>query len=75
MREEMAAIRSVSDNREDFITIMQDYGYEISRQEANSITWWNKTHTRKIRDRTLGAAYELGAMFPENVREQKIKVG
>lgn len=75
MREEMAAIRSVSDNREDFITLMQDYGYEIARQEANSITWWNKAHTRKIRDRTLGAAYELGAMFPENVQEQKIEVG
>ena len=75
MREEMVAIKSVSDNREDFITIMQDCGYQIARHEANSITWWNKAHTRKIRDRTLGAAYELGAMFPENVPEQKIEVG
>lgn len=75
MREEMATIKSVSDNREDFITLMQDYGYEIARQEANSITWWNKDHTRKIRDRTLGSAYELSAMFPENVQEQKIEVG
>lgn len=75
MREEMAAIQSVSDNREDFITIMQDYGYEIARQEANSITWWNKSHTRKIRDRTLGNAYELDAMFPENMPEQKKVVG
>lgn len=69
MKDEMAAARSVSDSREDFITIMQDYGYEIARQEANSITWWNKTHTRKIRDKTLGNAYELGAMFPENAPE------
>lgn len=75
MREEMAAIRSVSDNREDFITIMQDYGYQIARHEANSITWWNKAHTRKIRDKTLGAAYELGAMFPENMPEQQMVVG
>lgn len=66
MKEEMAAIRSVSDSREDFIAIMQDYGYEIAREETNSITWWNKTHTRKIRDKTLGNAYELGVMFSEH---------
>lgn len=75
MKDEMAAARSVSDSREDFITIMQDYGYEIARQEANSITWWNKTHTRKIRDKTLGDAYELGAMFPENAPEPELVVG
>lgn len=75
MKDEMAAIRSVSDNREDFVTIMQDYGYEIARQEANSITWWNKAHTRKIRDKTLGNAYELGAMFPENAPDPELVVG
>lgn len=75
MKEEMAAARSVSDSREDFITIMQDYGYEIARQEANSITWWNKTHTRKIRDKTLGDAYELGTMFSEQNIEPEIVVG
>lgn len=75
MKDEMAAARSVSDSREDFITIMQDYGYEIARQEANSITWWNKTHTRNIRDKTLGDAYELGAMFPENAPEPELVVG
>lgn len=66
MKSEIAAAQSVSDTREDFITIMRDYGYEIARQEANSITWWNKTHTRKIRDKTLGDAYELGTLFPVN---------
>ena len=54
---------------------MQDYGYEIARQEADSITWWNKTHTRKIRDKTLGDAYELGRMFSENALEPEPVVG
>lgn len=75
MKDEMAAARSVSDNREDFIAIMEDYGYEIARQEADSITWWNKTHTQKIRDKTLGAAYELGTMFSVPVPEQEFVVG
>ncbi|MCI7130412.1 MAG: relaxase/mobilization nuclease domain-containing protein [Lachnospiraceae bacterium] len=69
MKQDIAAARSVSDSREDFITIMEDYGYEIARQEASSITWWNKTHTRKIRDRTLGTAYELGTLFAENTHQ------
>ena len=72
MKQDIAAARNVSDSREDFITIMEDYGYEIARQEANSITWWNKTHTRKIRDRTLGAAYELGTLFAENTQIVKV---
>ncbi len=64
MRDEMTAAKSVSDSREEFIAIMEDFGYTIARQEPESITWWNKDHTRKIRDRTLGDAYELGIMFP-----------
>lgn len=75
MKDEMAAAKSVSDSREDFIAIMQDYGYEIARHEANSITWWNKTHTRKIRDKTLGDAYELGKMFSEDAIEPEPVVG
>ena len=75
MKDEMVAAKSVSDSREDFIAIMQDYGYEIARQEVNSITWWNKTHTRKIRDKTLGDAYELGKMFSDNAIEPEPVVG
>lgn len=41
----------------------------------NSITWWNKAHTRKIRDKTLGDTYELGTMFPENAPEPELVVG
>ncbi len=72
MKNDMADARSVSDSREDFITIMQDYGYEIARQEANSITWWNKNHTKKIRDRTLGEAYMLGTMFSADIPEMVV---
>lgn len=73
MKDEISAAKSVSDSREDFIAIMEDYGYTIARQEADSITWWNKDHTRKIRDRTLGDAYELGNLFPTASPEYIIK--
>lgn len=73
MKDEITAAKSVSDSREDFIAIMEDYGYTIARQEAESITWWNKDHTRKIRDRTLGDAYGLGSLFPSDSPEYTIK--
>ncbi len=75
MKMDMATAQSVSDDKEDFIAIMQDYGYEIARQEANSITWWNKAHTHKIRDITLGAVYELGTMFAPELQEPELIVG
>lgn len=66
MKDEMTAAQGVSDSREEFIALMEDFGYTIARQEPDSVTWWNKDHTRKIRDRTLGDAYELCKMFPDN---------
>lgn len=75
MKDEITAAKSISDSREDFIAIMEDYGYTIARQETDSITWWNKDHTRKIRDRTLGDTYELGALFPTDAPEYIIKTG
>ena len=71
MKRDIADARSVSDCREDFITIMQDYGYKIARQEADSITWWNKSGTRKIRDKTLGDIYELRVLFSESLSKEK----
>ena len=73
MKDEITAAKSVSDSREDFIAIMEEYGYTIARQEAESITWWNKDQTRKIRDRTLGDAYMLGALFPADSPDYIIK--
>ena len=65
MKEFIMEAKSVSESREDFLTIMQDSGYQIASQTAGSVTWWNRSHSRKIRDTTLGTAYELGTLFPD----------
>ena len=59
LRMDMLAAAHVSTNREDFISIMESYGYTIERQTEKSILWWNNTHTRKIWDRTLGKEFRL----------------
>ena len=65
MKEFIKEAQSVSENKEDFLTIMQDNGYAIANQTVDSVTWWNKSHTRKIRDTTLGMEYKLGTLFPD----------
>ena len=65
MKEFIKEAQSVSENKEDFLTIMQDNGYAIANQTVDSVIWWNKSHTRKIRDTTLGMEYKLGTLFPD----------
>ena len=66
IRRDMVAARHVSETREDFIGIMQSYGYAIERQTADSILWWNRQHTKKIWDRTLGEEYKIDNLMQED---------
>ena len=63
IRSDMLAARHVSQTREDFVAVMLAYGYSIERQTDDSILWWNKTHTKKIWDHTLGDEYRLDHMM------------
>ena len=63
IRSDMLAARHVSTTKEDFISVMKAYGYSIERQTESSILWWNKTHSKKIWDRTLGEKYRLDRLL------------
>lgn len=75
MKEFIKEALSVSENKEDFLTIMQDNGYAIANQTVDSVTWWNKSHTRKIRDTTLGMEYKLGTLFPGTDHSPEYDIG
>ena len=66
IRRDMLSARHVSETRGDFIRIMQSYGYSIERQTADSILWWNRQHTKKIWDRTLGEEYKVENLMRED---------
>lgn len=64
IRMDISAAAHVAATRDDFIEIMQSYGYAIERQTDTGILWWNISHTKKIWDRTLGRDYRLDHLYP-----------
>lgn len=65
MRDDMLAIRDVAESPDEFIEIMQDYGYTISEQKDDSIMWLDKDTGKKIWDKTLGEPFKLSNMFSD----------
>ena len=73
IRSDMLAARHVSETREDFIAVMQGFGYAMERQTENSILWWNKRHTKKIWDHTLGDEYRLDRLMEnEDIKQDYV---
>ena len=74
MMQDIATIRSISDSKEEFLRLMSEAGYAVVKQDRDSAVYWNLEHTKKIRDRTLGPAYTLANLFPEEGQELDIEV-
>ena len=63
MMTDMVAIRQMVETKEEFIEMMNDFGYSVVRQSEDSITWMNHEAGKKIRDTTLGQDFTLGQLF------------
>ena len=66
MRGDIAAIRGMVDDKDEFIEVMQDYGYHIEKQKGkDSVMWLNVDEEKMIWDSTLGEEYMLCNLFPD----------
>lgn len=63
MMTDMVAIRQMVETKDEFIEMMNDFGYSVVRQSEDSITWMNHDAGKKIRDTTLGQDFTLGQLF------------
>ena len=63
MMTDIVAIRQMVETKEEFIEMMNDFGYSVVRQSEDSITWMNHEAGKKIRDTTLGQDFTLGQLF------------
>jgi len=63
MMTDIVAIRQMVETKEEFIEMMNDFGYSVVRQSEDSITWMNHEVGKKIRDTTLGQNFSLGQLF------------
>lgn len=75
MCNDIAEIRNMVDTKDEFIEIMQDYGYSIEKQKGkDSIMWLNNSNGRTIWDSTLGSEYMLQNLFPDEAPVHEIAV-
>lgn len=75
MRGDIAAARDITDDKDEFIEVMKDYGYSIEKQKGkDSIMWLNVDNGRTIWDSTLGQEYMLCNLFPDETPEHEIVV-
>mgnify|MGYP003290829255 CR=1 FL=1 len=75
MREDMAIIRENVSDKDEFIEMMQDYGYVLENQKGTeSIMWRNPSSGRTVWDSTLGEDYMLKNLFPDEVAQHEIEV-
>lgn len=71
MREDIAAITEVAQNREEYLQLMESYGYSVEKETPKSITFQVKENGKKIRDNTLGEDYTIGNLYPPNKEKDR----
>ena len=75
MRTDMRVAREISDNKDEFIDVMKDYGYTIEKQKGtDSILWRNPDNGKTIWDKTLGEDFLLCNLFPDEAPEHEVVV-
>ena len=74
MKDDIANIHSIAESKEEFIEMMNNYGYEVVRKSENSITWYNAEIGKKIRDTTLGQEYSIGQLYSDKEKLNPLPV-
>lgn len=72
MRADIAEAQKMSDNKDEFVDLMRDFGYEVAKENGNHIMWMNTDNGRTIWDRTLGEECSLCNLFPNEMQRQII---
>lgn len=73
MMTDITAIRQMVETKEEFIELMNDYGYDIVKETKQSVTWINHTTGKKFRDTTLGQEFTMNFLFPEHTPTIPVK--
>ena len=71
MRYDIATISEMARDREEYLSIMEAYGYQVEKENPKNITFRVKSNDRKISDKSLGMEYTVGALFPLNKEVDK----
>lgn len=71
MREDIAAISEIAKTREEYLQLMESYGYTVERESPKYITFRVQSNGKKISDKKLGEDYTVGVLFPPNKEKDR----
>lgn len=75
MREDIAVARDITSTAEEFIEVMQDYGYIPQARKGNeSILWLHTETNRTVWDSTLGKEFMLKELFSDEKAIHDIEI-
>ena len=72
MRQDIQTIASITDNRADYLAIMEEYGYKVLDVDKYN-TLFETPNGRKITDSVLGDGYSIGDIFPMEKEEKPLE--
>lgn len=64
MKQDIINIRNVAKNKEDYLSMMEAYGYSVYSEKESTITFMTEDG-KKINDKTLGREFTTSYLFPE----------
>jgi hypothetical protein len=71
MRDDIASIVEIAKNREEYLQLMESYGYKAIKESSKYITFKVEENGKKISDKKLGEDYTVGALFPPAKENEK----
>ena len=64
MRNDIGTIRSVAKDRNEYLSLMEAYGYKVVNEGEKVITFYIEGLDKKINDKSLGSEYCIGVLYP-----------
>lgn len=71
MKNDIRNIKSVAKDRNDYLSMMEAYGYKVETERDDEVTFVIEETGKKINDTTLGEEFSVGFLYPKNQDKKK----
>lgn len=71
MKRDILEIASTAKTRDDYLSVMEAYGYKVENERDDFVTYVLEENGMKISENTLGKEYTIGELFPIDPSKKK----
>lgn len=74
MRNDILNIKSVAQDRNDYLSMMEAYGYKVETERDDEVTFLIEEIDKKINDSSLGPEFAIGELYPKDeIKKRKLE--